>query len=271
MTCEVIQAERIVERYAQGGLTAEERTAFEEHYATCTDCFEQLRALEAGLGLSARGVTRRKKRRKKHRARKYGWVAVLAGVIAGVAVLAVVLEQYRPPPSEPPPAPAPAAVQSPAEPPPLPGPDRRVIAYLAAVEPPVYIESMRHGPDNAAYQAFRAAMEPYNVKDYQKAAEALRAAAQLDRKAPAPRFYLAICERALDKTDDAIADLHAVIDLGNTPYLEDAHFFLAKALLATGDLRAAREELFRAIRIAGDRLDEARRVLDQLEAQMPRK
>jgi tetratricopeptide (TPR) repeat protein len=271
MTCEVVQAERIAERYAQGGLTAEERTAFEAHYATCTLCFEELRALEARLGLSPHRAPRKKKRRKKHRARKYGWVAILAGVLAGAAVLAVVLEQYRPPSSEPPPTPAEASPPSPAAPEPKPVPDPAVIAALAKMEPPVYIESKRHGPDNAAYKAFQKAMEPYQFNDYAKAAPALRAAAQLDYKSPAPRFYLAICELAQQQTDDAIGDLHAVIELGDTPYLEDAHFFLAKALLATHDLREAREELFRTIRIAGDRLSDARHVLDQLEAQMSRK
>ena len=271
MTCEVIQAERIAERYAQGGLTAEERAAFEEHYATCTDCFEQLRALEVRLGLSARPVLRRKRRRKKHRARKFGWVVVLAVVLAGVAVLTMVLEQYRPPPSEPPPTAAQSNPSVPAVPAARSGPDPAVIASLAAVEPPSYVESKRHGPENAAYKAFQKAMEPYQVNDYAKAAQALRAAAELDRKSAAPRFYLAICELALQHTDDAIGDLRSVIDLGDTPFLEDAHFFLAKALLSTRDLREAREELFRTIRIAGDRLSESRHVLDQLEAQMSRK
>jgi len=270
MTCEVVRAERITERYLKNGLSAEERAAFEEHYATCTDCFERLRVLEGSLGAApGRSGYRRKKRRKKHRARKYGWIAGLALVLGAVVGLALLLDQRRPLPSQSesatlplaPPPPTGAAARKKA-------PDPTVIAALAAFEPPVYVESKSHGPDNATYKAFQTAMLPYGVRDYGKAADALRPVAEGDKKAAAPRFYLAMCELALKQTDQAMNDLRAAIALGDPQYLEEAHFFLAKGLLATNDLREAREELFRTIRLAGDRLAEARRVLDPLEAQL---
>ena len=271
MTCEVVKAERIAERYLQNTLLAQERAAFEEHYAACTDCFERLRTLEGSLGAPpARSPYRRKKRRKKHRARKLGWILGLVLVLAAVAGLAVFLDQRRPIPTSmtesalPPSAPAVApARRNP--------PDPAVIAALAAVDPPVYVESKSHGPDDATYKGFQAAMLWYNVRDYRKTAEALRRVAEGDKKAAAPRFYLAICELALKETDQAMNDLRAVIALDDPQYLEEAHFFLAKGLLASNDLREAREELFRTIRLAGDRLTEARQVLDQLEAQISAK
>lgn len=41
-----IEDEEIIERYVRNQLGAEERTAFEEHYFTCEECFEKLEAAE---------------------------------------------------------------------------------------------------------------------------------------------------------------------------------------------------------------------------------
>ena len=39
---------------------------------------------------------------------------------------------------------------------------------------------------------------------------------------------------------------------GDSPYLEEAHFYLAKALLAEGDAVGARAELNKTVAMAGD-------------------
>jgi len=46
--------------------------------------------------------------------------------------------------------------------------------------------------------------------------------------------------------------------------LEDAHFFLAKALIRDGDVEAARDELRTVLALEGDRRDEASRLLAEL-------
>ncbi len=273
MTCQAIQAAEITEKYVQGHLTEAEKQAFEKHFFDCAECFEQLQALQDLQAELARlqdararlPGARRKRRRRNHRAPKYGWLGAAAAVMAAVAGLTVALMQRRPVDSKPAVAPLagnPPAEKSPA--PPAQALDHAAIGRLARVEPPLFVAPTLRGKDDDAARRFRQAMEPYGRQDYRQAILELRLAAPLDRKAPEPHFYLGVCELVLGQTDDALSDLREVVALGETPYLEEAHFFLAKALLAKEDLRGATEELYVTIRLAGDRLAEARRILDQV-------
>src|SRR5688572_17868781 len=63
---------------------------------------------------------------------------------------------------------------------------------------------------------------------------------------------------------NAIRYLREAARLGESPYLEDAHFFLAKALIRDGDVEAARGELRTVLALEGDRRDEASRLLAEL-------
>ena len=47
MDCTRVAREEIAERYLVGGLSDEDRNAFEEHYFECVRCFEELEALQA--------------------------------------------------------------------------------------------------------------------------------------------------------------------------------------------------------------------------------
>ena len=58
--------------------------------------------------------------------------------------------------------------------------------------------------------------------------------------------------------------LRATIALGDSPYLEDAHFYLAKALLSQTDLPGAEAELNRVVQLRGQRGDEAGHLLEQV-------
>ncbi len=278
MTCQAIQAAEIAEKYVQGHLIEVEKRAFEQHFFGCADCFEELQVLQDLQAELARfqstrarsPESRRRRRRKSHRAPQYGWLGLAAAVVAAGAVLAVALMQRRevqPKPAVEPVAGKPTAEQT--APPPPQALDHEAIGLLARVKPPVYVAPMLRGKDDDAARKFRQAMELYGRQDYLQAIPELRAAAPLDPKAPEPRFYLGISELVLGRIDDAISDLREVVALGETPYLEEAHFFLAKALLAKEDLRGATDELYRTIRLAGDRLAEARRILDQVTEMRP--
>lgn len=278
MTCQAIQAAEITEKYVQGHLTELERQAFEQHFFDCAECFGELQVLqdiqaELARFQNARARStdsRRKRRRRSHRASRYKWLGPAVAVITAGAALTVALVQRRQ--VQPAPSVAPVAGGSPAKPP---GPspalvlDHAAIGLLARVKPPEYLAPIFRGKADDATQRFRQAMEPYGRQEYLQAIPKLREAAALDRKAPEPHYYLGVCELVLGQTDDAISDLHEVVALGETPYLEEAHFFLAKALLAKEDLRGAIEELYRTIHLAGNRLAEARRILDQVTAMRP--
>jgi len=87
----------------------------------------------------------------------------------------------------------------------------------------------------------------------------------LDPDAPHIVFFLGISHLMLGQDDAAIAGLRATIALGDSPYLEEAHWYLAKAFLRRNDLRAAETQLRTLIDLRGSGRAEARRLLTQVE------
>jgi hypothetical protein len=109
------------------------------------------------------------------------------------------------------------------------------ITLLARFEPPKY----EAGGNTPASPEFRAAMERYRKGDYAGAAMGLRAVAEAEPQSVEARYYLAIC---LLLTNDRPGGIQLLKDLtasGNTPYLESARFYLAKALIGEGNLAGA--------------------------------
>jgi hypothetical protein len=109
------------------------------------------------------------------------------------------------------------------------------ITILARFDPPEY------EPANDAQNSpeFRSAMEHYNRHDYAGALSGLRAAVQAQPQSVEERFYLAICLLLTSDRSEGIQVLKDVTGGGNTPYLESARFYLAKALLSEGNLAGA--------------------------------
>ena len=109
------------------------------------------------------------------------------------------------------------------------------LALLAHFEPPEYdaADNTETSPD------FRAAMEHYRKRDYTGAVSGLRASAQAEPQSVPARFYLAICLLLTNDRPAGIQLLKDVTAAGNTPYLESARFYLAKALLSEGNLAGA--------------------------------
>jgi thioredoxin-like negative regulator of GroEL len=62
-----------------------------------------------------------------------------------------------------------------------------------------------------------------------------------------------------------LAALDRTVALGDTPFLEEARFALAKAHLRRGELEAAHDQLVEVVALDGDRLDEARTLLVRVE------
>jgi cytochrome c-type biogenesis protein CcmH/NrfG len=109
-------------------------------------------------------------------------------------------------------------------------------------------------------------MALYVAGDYAGAAAGLRRVIAVDDSQVAAHFYLAVCVLQGNHNDEGLTLLQRVVASGESPYLEDAHFFLAKARIRQGDIAAARSELTRVIALDGDRRDEARQLLAQLQA-----
>jgi TolA-binding protein len=72
------------------------------------------------------------------------------------------------------------------------------------------------------------------------------------------KFFLGICFLLSGQTDEGIAELKKTIAIGDSAYLGEAHFYLAKGLLRQGDIKGAAEP-------GGSLGEEAARLLTQLQ------
>jgi tetratricopeptide (TPR) repeat protein len=255
MECPGFQREELVERYLTGSLNPQERESFEEHYFACDPCFEALQAqrtLQAELSASAPQIRSIPVSSPAH----FHWKIVLAA--AAVLILGVLGIRWGLKPNSPPEAPpTQTAKSSPA------GPS---LSELARFDPPNYSQTILRGNQEEAMREFRLAMKRYQQSDYADAIGALRAAVKLNPKDPGPLFFLGVSHLLANQTDEGIVVLQQCIALGDTPYLEEAHYYLAKAFLRKGDAAAARRELEEVVRLKGDHEDEAQRLHQQLAA-----
>jgi tetratricopeptide (TPR) repeat protein len=266
MSCARVAREEILEGYLLGGLSEEDREAFEEHYFGCARCFNELQTLQSirtelqqgNAEVPARG-----------RPLLLRWVPIGLAAAALVAGVALWMRPALSPPSQEGANPLASSQPKPEQPRPQP-PEPNVqagssIEQLASVEPPSYEPGTLRGPLDEATQRFQRGMERYRKGDYAKTVDELRAAQKLDPDAAHISFFLGVSHLMLGHDDTAIDALRATIALGDSPYLEDAHFYLAKAFLRRKDLDAAEAQLNQVIRLRGSESEEARRLLAGIE------
>jgi tetratricopeptide (TPR) repeat protein len=267
--CNRVAREEILESYVVGRLTEQEREAFEEHYFECARCFGELQAVQAvreelqrtGPGTEAQTVPPFRR-----------WAPVIA--MAAVVILAVgglLWTRSARPPAMPERIEGQRETRTQAhEQPPDQGPEPTVpskpsLEQLALVEPPRYEPLTLRGATDDATARFRSGMARYRTQDYRRAVADLGAAEKLDPDAAHIRFFLGVSYLMLGQNSAAIDRLRATIAIGDSPYLEEAHFYLAKAFLGREDVAAAETHLKRVIQLRGSRSDEARRLLRHLE------
>jgi tetratricopeptide (TPR) repeat protein len=255
MECAQIKHQEVVERYLTGSLDPQERESFEEHYFACERCFAALqahRALQAELSASAPQI----RAMPAPNPTAWRWTAAMA--TAAVVILAVVGIRWGMRPGLSPPA-APTQTSQP-------GPASPSLAELSRFVPPTYTPAVLRGAQDEAMRKFRVAMKHYQQGDYAQAITGLREAAKLNPKDAGAPFFLGVSYLLSGETDVGIAALQQSVALGETPYLEETHYYLAKGYLRARDLAAARRELEEVVRLKGDREYEAQRLLQQLAA-----
>lgn len=253
MTCDEIERDDIAEHYVLGRLGDEQSARFEAHYFDCARCLdrvEQLESAHSALATAAAavntGLTRSPRRL---------WQAVGGLAAAAILVLAVRVIQESPAPS-------------PVEPPSTAGERPNAapsvdLQKLGAIVPPPFTPP-RLRSTSESRREFLSAMETYTAGNYAGAIPELERAVRAEPASPAARFFLGVCYLQLDWQPEAIEHLREVTRLGESPYLEDAHFFVAKASIRRGDIETARRELRTVIALGGDRRDEASRLLTEL-------
>jgi TolA-binding protein len=293
MECEHVLGNEIADGYLRGALSAADQEAFEDHYFECARCFGELENLSLLGQAVARGAADVEARfRTGDRRARWTWVA--AAVVAFVAIGLYwfvrsngpperradgegrVAQQQRAarvqPAPEAPSRPLPE-IASPAQsrhPPAVPvsaGAKVRsaALAVLAVVQAPPYTPAILRGALDEPERRFREAMRLYVNRDYAGAKPELRVAAALDRERPDIAFFLGICALLTDESVTATTELRRTIALGESPYLEEAHFYLAKSHLRRGELSAAAAQLKATVRLRGEREKEAREMLKKLE------
>jgi tetratricopeptide (TPR) repeat protein len=270
MDCAKVAREDIIESYLVDRLSEEDREAFEEHYFECARCFEDLQSLRVIRGELRRAGAEIETRTTRPLLR---WAPAAGLAAAAVLAVAVLLWMRPTSPSGPPEAtnaPSPSQAQSPEKPRAQERPEPTVapepsLEQLARVEPPRYEPlTLRGAPDDATAR-FQRGMERYRKADYRGAVDNLRAAAALDPDSAHIAFFLGISHLMLGQDSAAIDRLRATIAIGDSPYFEDAHLYLAKAFLRRKDLGAAETELKKLIQLHGSGSGEARRLLTQVE------
>lgn len=263
MNCARVAREETLEAYLLGRLSEEDRNAYEEHYFECAECFDELRALQATreeLSQTSGGQD--------SRTPLWYWLAVVSALgTAALLVVGLTLSVHEPSP------PTPSETRQ-ASPPPIrsteptqpAGPATAVdVADLAKIEPPKYQPLKFRGTADEATLRFQSGMGRYQRADYRAAAAELEAAATIAPDAPHIRFFLGICRLMLGNDDAAIAQFQATIAIGDSPYLEEARLYLAKAYLRRKQLGAAEMQLKKLTELRGPHSNEAGRLLTKME------
>jgi len=286
--CDNVAADDLAERYVLGQLSPAEQEAYERHYFECDRCFGDLRSLQAIH--AALQQHPRAARSRKDEPRQWLWRGwAIAGAVAASLVVVVLLRQFEapervvdrgaPPAAVSPVTPAPVAM--PEEPPAesradgaaVPStakagaPSRRaeLLAKLARVQPPRFSPSVLRGMTDEATAAFQQGMKFYVAGDFGAAAPLLRNAARLDPGRPDIAFFLAASELLSGDATAAAGEFNRTIEMGDTPFLEEAHYYLAKAHLKLGDVGEARRELTLVKDLQGSLQGDADAILKQLE------
>ena len=262
MNCETIRNSELGQRYVLGELTEAEQESYERHYFECELCFEQLRTLQALQSVL----------RSEHQPRTNYMPGWRRGAIAAAILLTCLvgwqIARFARGRSQLPTTAVYQPVNKPAGVPIQGSADRNdaELQQLAQVKPPLYRAPVLRGAGQTGTERFRTAMQAYQRQDYTAAAAGLTEAYRLNPAAPAPAFYLGVCYLIQDQVSQAGVLFNKTIAMGNTPYLELAHFYMAKTFLRGRDASSAHQELQATVTLRGDKQMEAQALLDRLDA-----
>jgi Tetratricopeptide repeat/Putative zinc-finger len=272
MTCEEIQQHERMEQYLLGGLAPADRDELDQHLFECEACFERLQTMRAlRRELAATAAVRAAEPPRADRGWIWKWAlvpALAALVIIGLIVWPRVLVPPVPAPTISSGRPGGGSVTPPS------GRDVPAPVSLIALgsfQPPAFTPGAFRGIQDEATRRFREGMTRYASGDYRGAIGGLRAASRLDPDAAHASFFLGICYVLTGQRDEGIRALQQTIRLGDSPYLDEAHFYLAKTYLQNNDPTSARQELDRTIALKGPLDREARQLLADLDRSQTRR
>ncbi len=255
MNCSAPLADELLEDYLHDRLDETARRRVEEHYFACASCLARIETLQA----LRPALLRDTERRSPGLGKRLGVaVAAAAAVIAAALVVQQVRGRHETERES-----QTARVTAPvAAAPRMDGRERERLAQLTA---PAYRRpALRNS--TAAVPGFDAAMDAYGRGDYLGAAQRLSPLATAHAERPEVLFFLGVSQLLSGRVADGVARLEQTVALGDTPYLEQATFCLAKARLAAGDVAKAEEALEAVIRLRGDLEGPARELQRRVRA-----
>jgi hypothetical protein len=116
-----------------------------------------------------------------------------------------------------------------------------------------------------AYRPTATPLTAYLRHDYAAAIPVLRGAVARQPDSIEPRYYLGICYLLTGDRANGVQELRAVIAAGDSPYLEEARFYLAKGLLGEGDAAGAQRQLEDVLAMHGTLEKQAAALLAQIK------
>jgi tetratricopeptide (TPR) repeat protein len=251
MNCDQIERDEIIEKYLTGRLDRTAQEEFEAHWFGCPECKQKLlvsRMVQEKLWEKGDKLVSQTHKPIPVRVGRKAWIYSAAAAVLIIAAAALWWQLGRPRR----PQAGTAGTSS-------------SLLMLASIKPPPYIPPALRGAQDEAAERFRLGMALYQEGRYDAAIPDLLGAADLNPKGAGIRFFLGICLLLTGQTDSGIGELQAAISLGESVYLEEAHFYLAKALLGKGDVGGAKAEFNWVLERGGALKEEASRILAQFQ------
>ena len=237
-----------------GTLPQTEAEAFEEHYFGCQRCFSELQ-LRHGVALELAHQSGPKDSAIAPKTRSYAaWVLAAAAVLI-LSVTGVWVVRQR------------SAVNSTGSTTALLDSQQKLFEELARIEQvPPYVQATIRGGVGPAQEKFRQGMQLYQQGKYAEAIPFLRSALQSDTELLPGRFYLGISLLMINQTDEAIQILMSLTGSADNPYLEESHWYLAKAFFRKKDIKAGTGHLEAVAGLNGPYAPDAHRLLERVRA-----
>jgi len=113
---------------------------------------------------------------------------------------------------------------------------------------------------------FQKGMQAYVEGRYNTAADFLEQAVPADPSAPETNFFLGICKLMLSRPAEAVDPLKNALADEKSPYVQPAHYYLAKAYVQTNHLAEAEVEFRSAAATPGRLRTEANSMLSRVQA-----
>lgn len=108
-------------------------------------------------------------------------------------------------------------------------------------------------------------MRDYSNRNYAGALARLDAVVKAHPDLLVARLYLGICSLYNGKGNAGIEELRSLVAEGNTPYVEQARYYLAKGLIGSGDVGGARHQLDALIAMHGEMAQQAEALLARIK------